>query len=237
MRLHRFIGNFDLDAKTLAVEDGELLNQWRNVLRLKTADQLTLCDGAGREALATIVDMDKKSVTLSIEEVSMPEREGHKKAELFCALLKRENFELVCQKATELGISRIVPLLTERTVKTGFNRERLEKIIREASEQSGRTTLPELAEPIKFEKAIETIDPKNCVLFDLSGSAFDFKKMDPGSSPGRHEYVSAFIGPEGGFTETEVSLARDKGCIIASLGSLTLRGETAAIVVSYLATQ
>ena len=231
MRLHRFIGNFDLAQKTVAVSDGELVNQWRNVLRLKTGDKLILCDGVGHEAEATITDMDKKTITVAIGTVSAPEREGRKKAQLFCALLKRENFELVVQKATEIGITRITPLITERTIKTGFNRERLEKIIREASEQSGRTSLPVLSDPIKFGEALETIASKEAMLFDLSGQEVKLESFTA------LRLKSFFIGPEGGFTESEVEEARKAGCAIASLGSLTLRGETAAIVVSYLATQ
>ena len=229
MRLHRFIGNFDFNGKELIVRDEEFINQWRNVLRLKTGDTLILCNGKGQEAEAVIEEMNKGEIILSLQDINTPDREPQKSASLFCAVLKRENFELVVQKATEIGITRIVPLLTERTVKTGFNRDRLEKIVREACEQSGRTTLPELAEPMLFAKAIESINPTESVLFDLSGSEI--------SSFEALQLSSFFVGPEGGFSEKEVSLAQNTGCKIASLGSLTLRGETAAIVASYLAVQ
>ena len=229
MRLHRFIGDFDLSNEIITVTDTELLNQLRNVLRLRVGDQLTLADGQGTETLATIVDGDKKMLRLAISEQSQPAREPYKKATLFCAVLKRENFELILQKATEIGISRIVPLMTERTVKTGFNRERLEKILREAAEQSGRTFLPELAEPQTLEQALDQADPKTSIFFDPSGTV---------QAPVVYQRAtSCFIGPEGGFSESEVSLAQDRGLAIASLGSLTLRGETAAIVASYLLIQ
>lgn len=239
MRLHRFIGKFDFGAKTLAVYDEDFLNQWRNVLRLKTGDVLILCDGAGREAEATIIEMKKNVINLTINDINTPEREPVKSATLYCALLKRENFELVIQKTTEIGISRIVPLLTERTVKTGFNRDRLEKIIREACEQSGRTTLPSLAEPTKFGDAIKNTEPKETFLFDLSGSTFNFKPARTADEvqSGRLSTLNLFVGPEGGFSESEVAIASESGCTIASLGNLTLRGETAAIVASFLALQ
>ena len=229
MRLHRFIGDFDLTNETITVTDTELLNQLRNVLRLRIGDQLTLGDGRGTEALATIIDGDKKILRLAISEQSQPAREPHKKATLFCAVLKRENFELVLQKATEIGITRIVPLLTERTVKTGFNKERLEKILREAAEQSGRTFLPELAEPQTLEQALIQVDPKTSIFFDLSGRV---QKPEVYRST-----TSCFIGPEGGFSEKEVALAQEAGLTIASLGTLTLRGETAAIIATYLLIQ
>lgn len=224
MRLHRFIGDFDFNTKNFAVTDSELVSQWRNVLRLKTGDTVILCDGKGREAHATILDMDKKGAYVAIDEIETPDREPSKDTTLFCAVLKRENFELVVQKATEIGIAHIVPLLSERTVKTGFNRERLEKIIREASEQSGRTILPTLSEPIYFKDAISTIVPEKTILFDLSGQAVSYQLSAD----------SLFVGPEGGFTEAEVLLAKELGCTIGSLGNLTLRGETAAIVASYI---
>lgn len=227
MRLHRFIGDVDLDQKTLTVSDGELVSQWRTVLRLKPGDILTLSDGRGREAEATILSMDKKEARLKIGEIAFPSREPEKETTLYAALLKRENFELVAQKATEIGISRIVPLITERTVKTGFNRERIMKIVREAAEQSGRTTIPDLADPILFKDALLAADPKESVLFDLEG-------REVGTTLAAK---NAFIGPEGGFTEAEVSLAKDAGFQIGLMGKLTMRGETAAIVATYLITR
>lgn len=227
MRLHRFIGDFDLDAKTLTITDAGLVSQWRTVLRLKPADTLILCDGRGREAEAVIVRLEAKVAEVAIENRDTPKREPQKAATLYCALLKRENFELVVQKATEIGIARIVPLLTERTIKTGFNVDRLQKIIKEAAEQSGRTTLPELSELASFKDAVKEVQGEDCILFDLG--------ENPVHMP--IQAHAAFIGPEGGFSESEVGLARERGFAISSLGDLTMRGETAAIVVSYLMIQ
>ena len=227
MRLHRFIAEIDLDHKSVAITDPELISQWRTVLRLKTGDRLILSDGQGREAEAVIVDMTKSETRIEIGEVTTPEREPKKTATLWCALLKRENFELVIQKATEIGIARIVPLLTERTVKTGFNRDRLEKIVREAAEQSGRTTIPELAEPVTFKEALASADPSDSILFDLDGEPVG----------ATIQAANAFIGPEGGFSEAEVAQAKEAGFPIGLMGTLTMRGETAAIVASYLITR
>src|SRR5262249_1670507 len=140
---------------------------------------------------AVITAISSKEATLDIKQVRMENREPVASATLYSALLKRENFELVCQKATELGIARIVPLHTERTVKTGFNRSRLEKIIQEACEQSGRTRVPELMDPMEFKEALTRIETP-AVLFDHSGTpyaSFDFATPN----------LSVFIGPEGGF--------------------------------------
>jgi 16S rRNA (uracil1498-N3)-methyltransferase len=224
MRLHRFITEIDLDQRNITITDSELVSQWRTVLRLKPGDSLILSDGHGREATATIVDMDKKEARLEVEEPMTPEREPKKEATLYAALLKRENFELVVQKATEIGIVRIVPLLTERTVKTGFNRERLEKIVREASEQSGRTTIPKIAEPMAFAEAVTSVYASDSILFDLTGTEVGTELL----------FTNAFIGPEGGFSEAEVIFARDSGLTLGLMGNLTMRGETAAIIAAYL---
>ena len=227
MRYHRFISDFDLDKERLEVTDEHLRSQWHSVLRLVSGDTVILCDGRGREAMATIEDMNKKATVFSLRNVIETNPGPSKQVTLYTSLLRRENFEIVVQKATEIGIAHIVPLLTERTVKTGFNRVRLEKILLEAAEQSGRTMLPALSEPIAFADAIESVSPKDSILFDGSGDAV----------PGPVSAIHLFVGPEGGFSDKEVELARDAGIPIASLGGLTLRAETAAIVVSYLSIQ
>ena len=229
MRYHRFIGKFNLEHDLINVTDLHLISQWHSVLRLKTGDKVILSDGKGTESEAVIEDMNKKSTTLAILTRNKIIRGTQKEVVLFASLLRRENFEIVVQKATEIGVSKIVPLLTERTVKIGFNKTRLEKIILEASEQSGRTIMPELSEPIPFDEAIAAIDPAHTVLFDGSGTYVEEKGFLSKLSS-----VNLFIGPEGGFGDKEVSRAKDHGCTIASLGDLTLRAETAAIVVCYL---
>jgi 16S rRNA (uracil1498-N3)-methyltransferase len=229
MRLHRFIGPFDFSQKTLIIDDESFVQQWRTVLRLGIGDSIILSDGHGKETEAVIIEMDKKTAEVTLGTITTPEREPVKMATLYCAMLKRENFELVVQKATEIGIARIVPIVTERTVKTGQNRDRLLKIIREAAEQSGRTVLPELAEPLRFRDAVAEAAGTPSLFFDLSGTSMDFSKNTTA-------YTSCFIGPEGGFSEPEVALARENSLTVASLGTLTFRGETAAIVVSYLLT-
>ena len=181
----------------------------------------------GTESEAIIESLYKRSASLAIIDPQQVDREAKNKITLYTSILRRENFEIVVQKATEIGVTKIVPLLSERTVKTGFNQIRLQKILQEASEQSGRTVLPTLAEPMKFEDAITSVDPKTTVLFDGSGSAFKSKPTT----------VNLFVGPEGGFSDREVAIASEAGCTIASLGELTLRAETAAIVVSYLGCQ
>ncbi len=229
MKLHRFILQFTISDGQIEITDPEVVGQIRNVLKLKAGEQLVLCDGQMNEVLGEIIEVHKV-VKLKVLKEQKNGDEPTRRVTLYCAILKRENFELVVQKATEIGVAEIVPVITRRTVKLDVKQERLEKIIKEAAEQSGRGVVPKLCEPMEFEKALQQAEGKQNILFDTSGeiqiSNFKFQIQ---------KSCGIFVGPEGGFDETEIAAAKAAGFYIASLGKLTLRGETAAIVASYLA--
>lgn len=228
MRKHRFIRDIDLDQKELTLVDDELVNQLRNVLRLKTNEIITLCDGKCSEAEAKIIDYGKNNVTMALGEKIKNDNTAKREVFLYASIIKKENFEIVCQKATEIGVSKIVPIISKRTVKTNLNMDRLKKIILEASEQSERPDVPELLKIIDFNDAIKNGDEIK-IIFDKNGENIKsiIEKMD--DSP-----VSIFIGPEGGWTENEVTLSKENGFIVASLGNTNLRAETASIISTHL---
>lgn len=209
--------------------DEEVVDQIRKVLKLKVGEQVLLCDGQGNEVVGEITEIVHKVIKLKVLKVQKNENEAGWRVVLYCAILKRENFELVVQKATEIGVAEIVPVVTRRTVKLDIKQERLQKIIKEAAEQSGRGVVPILREPIIFQEAIKNANGAN-ILFDSSGSiqASNSKLLTS---------IAIWIGPEGGFDEAEITAAKNAGFEIASLGKLTLRAETAAIVASYLVTK
>lgn len=186
----------------------------------------------GREAIARIMDYGKDFVAVEVQSVKDNQNEPAGRVILYCSILKRENFELAVQKAVEAGASEIAPIICERTVKTGLKYDRLRKIIKEAAEQSGRGKVPVLREAMDLKEAIvAAAENKVNFLFDHSGDNFvlsDSTKLSPASR------VGVFIGPEGGWSDFELDLARQRGFKIASLGKLTLRAETAAIVATYL---
>lgn len=232
MRLHRFIGQFDCAGDHIEITDSGIVNQVVRVLRLGIGDQLIVSNGAGAECVCEITERHKDRLVVSVIERRVNASEPAVTSVLYCAILKRENFELVVQKATEIGITEIVPLITERTVKLDIKEDRLQKIIMEAAEQSGRGRLPILRAPMQFMDALADAKRNAVVLFfDLSDATIDSIDLYKSQSRG------VFIGPEGGWTEKEVAAARAAGCAIVSLGALTLRAETAAIVASYLATR
>lgn len=226
MKIHRFIGNFPLHPGILRIVDAEVVHQMRTVLKLVSDEHLILADGAMQEALCRLKKYERGAAVVEVLEVHKNMNEPERDAMLFCAVLKKELFELVAQKATEVGIREIIPVVTARTVKLNLRPDRLEKIVREAAEQSGRGQLPIVQKVMSLEDALEYAkhNDRN-FLFDIGPQGVPLSRD--------LRRVGIFIGPEGGWEEREVALARERGCVIAGLGPLTLRGETAAIIASY----
>lgn len=231
MRPHRFIGNFDLTKKELVVSDRDFINQAKNVLRFRPGDKIILCDSHSNEAIAEFKQLGRFPSKLEISEVYKNQNEPEKYAILYCPVLKKENFELVAQKAVEVGIKEITPVITKRTVKFGLNYERLNKIIKEAAEQSGRGILPKLNEVINFEWAVATAKNSNDtnLFFDINE-----RLVDTGLRRGFKSKIGVFVGPEGGWSEEEIEIAKNANFTFASLGKTTLCAETAAIAASYM---
>jgi 16S rRNA (uracil1498-N3)-methyltransferase len=229
MKLQRFFLPFTARDSRIESSDKELIRQLMSVFRFRVGSEMVLASGTGHDARVRITELKKNHVVFEVEELMKNANEPKKHATLYVAILKRENFEWVAQKATEIGVSAIVPLHTLRTVKLSLNIDRLGKIIKEAAEQSGRGRVPELHAPKLFMGALaESRVHELNILFDASGEKYSISDV---------KSCGIFIGPEGGWEKEEVSAARDAGCAIASLGSLTLRAETAAVVASYVALQ
>ncbi|MCE9628839.1 MAG: 16S rRNA (uracil(1498)-N(3))-methyltransferase [Candidatus Vogelbacteria bacterium] len=228
MKLHRFIVG-SLSSGQVKLDDLELYNQWKNVLRLEVGALILLTDGQGQEAQATIVSYQGNKILVEVGEVKTVDSGDSNQVFLCCAVLKKENFELVCQKATEIGVSQIIPVLTTRTVKLGLNEERLNKIIKEAAEQSGRVVVPTLNSITTWSEVLSVSSFDHKIIFDKQGDSSEIRAGD------KNKKIAILVGPEGGFTNEEIIEARQAGWEIKSLGQNILRGETAAIVATYLA--
>jgi len=226
-KIHRFIGDFEIGADRLLIRDAELVHQIRSVLKLRKDEEIALADGRGHEALCTIINLSANGVEVSVRsrrDSDLPERE----VTLYCAVLKAENFEFVVEKAVETGALRIVPIITARTVKQAIKQGRLKKIAHEAAEQCGRGIVPEIASPMTLKAAMkEAVDLDVNYFFDTSGEDYSRPKILSAS-------VGLWIGPEGGWEDFELEAAKENKFIIASLGKLILRAETAATVATYL---
>ena len=207
------------------VIDGNPAHYLSRVMRIAPGDAVVLCDDATGEWATRVVDAGKRQVTLETVE-RLREREAVPDLWLCPALLKKDRFDLVLEKATELGVARIQPVLTRRCVADKLNLERARMITTEAAEQCGRTALPELAEVTKLDALLHDW-PEDRTLF--------FADEDGGEHAADafcyHDGPSAIlIGPEGGFDDAERSAIRaHPQARPISLGPRILRGETAAI--------
>ncbi len=220
MRLHRFYTKEkNGDSGEIEISEERIVHQVRNVFRLEVGDRVIVFDGSGFDFESEIIKIDKKVLLLTVlkkEKVFVPE----KKLTLFMSVIKKENFELVCEKATELGVSQIIPIVTERTLVKNLNRERIEKILVEASEQCGRGDVPEFGEIMNLELVIK--NTKDLVVCDMDGVSL--------SNIPHSTFNTLLIGPEGGWSEEERKKFKEKNVNIITLGETVLRAETAAIV-------
>lgn len=231
MKLHRFIGKFNLGKKEIALTEQGIVHQILGVLRLKKGDEIVLCNGAQTDARAEILATSRNEVRVRIIARTPSSAVAHREVTLYCAILKRENFEMVAQKATEVGVSVIVPLITQRTVKLALRIDRLQIIAREAAEQCGRGSVPHIAEPLSLTVALQSLAEVPGYYGESGDVTLDPHILAP------YNRVAVFIGPEGGWTPEERVECERAGLRPLSLGSFTLRAETAAIVAThYLAT-
>ncbi|MDP3982024.1 MAG: 16S rRNA (uracil(1498)-N(3))-methyltransferase [bacterium] len=229
MKIHRFLGLFFLTDPEEDIEDAGTIHQITRVLRLHEGSRIILGNMKGKEALCEISEVGEFNIRVKILEVKTITRELPREVSLFCSVLKGSNMDLVVQKATETGVSFIIPITTAYTVKPSIRKDRLEKIAKEATEQSGRGTVPQILSPIPFAEAITLFQGDLMLFFDPSGERIPQDKV----SVAKH--VGVFVGPEGGWTQEEISLAKERLAIVCSLGPLVLRAETAAIIAPYLA--
>ncbi|MGE0180330.1 MAG: 16S rRNA (uracil(1498)-N(3))-methyltransferase [Sphingomonas sp.] len=198
-------------------------NYLANVLRLRAGDQVKLFDDRTGEWLATLGDVAKRRVTLTIG-AQLRERERVADLWLLFAPIKRGRIDWLVEKATELGVDRLMPVVTARTVVDRLNLDRLRAHAIEAAEQCERTALPALAEPVKLKAALAALPEGRALYFaDEEGGA----PLRDAARPGP---AAILIGPEGGFTDEERAMIRDHPAACAiTLGPRILRADTAAL--------
>jgi 16S rRNA (uracil1498-N3)-methyltransferase len=233
-----FVAPTAIQGRDVHITDPALAHQLANVLRLQPGDRIVVLDDTGWEYTVILETIGRQGVRGSIEERTATAGEPRLHLTLYVALLKADRFELVLQKGTELGVTRFVPLLTERSVAdpaagaSAAKRERWERIIREAAEQSRRGRLPGLAAPQTFSHAChEAAAGVRALLLWEGGNAVSFAvALADGASEARP--CAIFSGPEGGWTDDEVATAIGYNMILVSLGPRILRAETAPIAAA-----
>lgn len=221
----RLFVEHELGAGTRVDLEGPHAHYLARVMRVDGGDVVILCDDRTGEWAARVVAVAKRQVSLVVDAMLRP-RETVPDLWLCAALLKKDRFDLILEKATELGVSRIQPIVTRRCVADKLNGERARAITTEAAEQCARTALPALAEPVKLD-ALLAGWPQGRALFFADESGGQPAAAAFASSAGP---AAILTGPEGGFDEAERAAIRaHPAARPISLGPRILRGETAAI--------
>ena len=219
--------NFTKRTITLTADEARHL---REVLRLKPGDEVSVFDGVGKEFRARVAQARREFAELDLDEEIQPARpESPLQITLAVALLKGEKFDLIVQKATELGVYKLVPLTTRfadiklRDESDASKRvARWQRIALEAAKQCGRAVVPEVERPASFESVLKN----PCLLFSEKGGQ-GLTRIDT-------DFVTAIVGSEGGWSDEEIDQARAAGTQIVTLGGRILRAETAAITAAAL---
>ena len=251
--MRRFFVEAESIKKNQVTIKGSEARHIAQVLRLGEKDKIKVFTGTRREYLTEIIQVSKKEVIGRILKESRLDTEPSIEITLLQGLPKSDKMDFIVQKVTELGVKRIIPVITQRTIvrldkeKAEKRRNRWQRIALEAAKQSGRAIIPEVRKVIPFIQALNNLNRENLNLIPWEeetstslkevlkpitdhpspeGSGQDLSRANArGRSP-----ITVFIGPEGGFTPEEVRIAREKGVLPVSLGPRLLRTETAGLV-------
>ena len=225
MKLHRFYVPAPIKLEhDFWFKNEPIIHQWRKVLRFGVNQQVVLFDGVSHDRLYKITDINDREAHLQ-HITDMNRKVPSKEIYLLWSLLKKDKNDWVLQKCTELGVSHFVPLLADRSEKTGFNIERAEKIVIEAAEQCGRSDIPSVREPMHIQTALdELLEKTDLYICEQSDDLeIDNWKLEIGRQ------VGVLVGPEGGWSDAEKKLFQDKKIKHLNLHDFTLRAETATV--------
>ncbi len=243
MRLHRFFAGkisrttennvgTRLEGK---IAEGSIVSyahdshQWQRVFRFGKGDKVILFDGSGNDYLCEIEEYQGETTLLRILEITPNAVKPKHNVILVSALVKKDTFEWIAEKATELGVSQIIPLVAERSEKKNINTERLVTLVTEASEQSGRGDVPEIRTTIFLEDFLkDKKNVQNIIVFDPTGEKIADQSFTKAIEKSEIE-LFVCIGPEGGWSPSELASFKKNGVSIFSLGPQILRAETAVI--------
>jgi 16S rRNA (uracil1498-N3)-methyltransferase len=215
-----------LEENKKTILDKEQSHYITNVMRLKSGDELLLFNGIDGEFLGTVVGIEKKQITILLNQKQKDQIKSSNISLAFC-LLKGQRLDLLIQKCTELGLKSFIPIVSDHSIVRKINKSRLGKIIIESCEQSDQLNVPPICDPLQLEDFAYFLKDEDKVLFaDIESKRNDLKQM----LKDKNKNYILFIGPEGDFSpkEREFILTNDKFNSF-SLGENILRSETAAI--------
>ena len=227
-----YINEYDPSLKEIELDE-ETSRHIVQVLRMKEGEKLNLTDGKGSLITAEITQAHKKHCSVNIQHSTF-NTQHTRRITIAISLLKNANrFEWFLEKATEIGVSEIIPLICERTEKQKFRYDRMKGICISAMLQSQQTWLPALSEPVKYIEYIKSVEGntdlgKFVAHCSEEAARQDLLTLNP------LNVSTILIGPEGDFTKNEIEIAIQNGFIPVSLGDTRLRTETAGVVASVL---
>ena len=224
MKLHRFYLDREL-PRDFWMDDEALFHQMTRVLRFQEGRELVLFNAIQEERLYKILKIGNNALHLELITEMVP-KVPKKDVYLCFSLLKKDKNDWVLQKGTELGVRHFVPLLCDRTEKTGFDVERAQKIVIEAAEQCGRADIPRIREPITPQSVIDEFKNDGVQVYIAEQGSDNERTLE--------EKVAVLIGPEGGWTDTEKKFFEDNNVSHLGLSDFTLRSETAAVTAAAL---
>ncbi len=202
----------------------------RKSMRKKQGDQILVLDGEGMIYQSTVQDHGNGHVSAKIREAQRCPKPSYR-LEVALAITKQaQRFEWFVEKAVEMGIHKIIPLVTKRTEKAKVSMDRLRRIAIGASKQAGNPYLPVLQEPLPFSGLLDTVKGKEVYIAHCENPGLPFI----GDQVQKGRDVIVLIGPEGDFTPIEIDMAVELGCQEISLGQHRLRTETAGVYVTSL---
>ncbi|HWI55367.1 MAG TPA: 16S rRNA (uracil(1498)-N(3))-methyltransferase [Desulfobacteria bacterium] len=233
-----FVSENSIENNTVTIT-GPDVKHISKVLRLDPGHYVSVLTGAGTEFEAVIREVTGKAVICDIVGEKNIVTEPPVKVTLYQGLPKGDKMELIIQKSTEIGVSRIVPMICERTVvklddkKASERRVRWQRVAEEAAKQSRRTAVPEVAEPIRFDMVARELKDEALAIMPWEEQKSGSIKHLLQSSLGKRD-VAILIGPEGGFSPKEAEKAKEAGIQLVTLGPRIMRTETAGIVTAAL---
>lgn len=218
----------------IRITDREDLHHMIKVLRLKPGDEIEVSDGTAWEYRGVLRLVSAEEAVADIVDKQAFAREPAIQITLFQGMPKQGKMELIIQKAVELGVSRIVPVFTDRSVVTDNGKmdkkiQRWQKIADEAVKQCRRGKIPEIGEDLTFSQMVEQWKDYDCVLFPYENEEDQSLKTGLRSLKDKPRTLAIIIGPEGGFSDREAALLKDKGALCVTLGKTILRTETAGL--------
>jgi 16S rRNA (uracil1498-N3)-methyltransferase len=221
-----------IDGKIITVT-GDEAHHIRDVMRLKVSDRVVAFDGTGHEYVGVLKELGPKSVVVEIIQTRVPSGAQNFTITLIQAIPKKEKMDYIVEKATELGVFRIVPVMTERTIvdwdqkKKDSSADRWRRISLAASKQCGRLDIPSIESVRNFKETLKDKAEYNLALIAaLSEDAIPLKKILSGFKSGN---IVVAIGPEGDFTPDEIKMAEGAGYKLVGLGRRVLKSDTAGL--------